>query len=175
MKNTLFLIIMAGLMMGCSAPKSAPTSVGSVELERYAGLWYDIASFPMRFQKGCHCTTAEYTLMPKGYVKVENRCRKDGFDGKKSGIKGKAFVVEGSENTKLKVQFFWPFKGDYWIVRLERDYKWAVVSAPGKDYLWILSRTPEMDETLFDKIIDDLRSDGYDVNRLVKVPQGGCR
>ena len=164
--------MLAGLLMGCSAQKSVPTSVGSVELEKYAGLWYDIASFPMRFQKGCHCTTAEYTLMPKGYVKVENRCRKDGYDGKKQGITGKAFAVEGSNNTKLKVQFFWPFKGDYWIVRLEKDYKWAVVSAPGKDYLWILSRTPELDTTLFDEIIDDLRSDGYDVNRLVKVPQG---
>ncbi len=171
MKNKLFLIIMAGLMMGCSAQKSTPTSVGSVELEKYAGLWYDIASFPMRFQKGCHCTTAEYTLMPKGYVKVDNRCRKNSYDGKKSGIKGKAFVVEGSNNTKLKVQFFWPFKGDYWIVRLEKDYKWAVVSAPAKDYLWILSRTPQMEEATFDEIIRDLRSDGYDVDRLVKVPQ----
>lgn len=171
MKNKLFLIIMAGLMMGCSAPRSTPTSVGSVELEKYAGLWYDIASFPMRFQKGCHCTTAEYTLNPKGYVKVENSCRKNGYDGKKSGIKGKAYAVEGSKNTKLKVQFFWPFKGDYWIVRLEKDYKWAVVSAPGKDYLWILSRTPKMDDTLFDEIIDDLKNDGYDVDRLVKVPQ----
>lgn len=174
MKIKLFLIIMAGLMMGCSAQKNTPTSVGNVELEKYAGLWYDIASFPMRFQKGCHCTTAEYTLMPKGYVKVDNRCRKDSYNGKKRGITGKAFAVEGSNNTKLKVQFFWPLKGDYWIVRLEKDYKWAVVSAPGKDYLWILSRTPEMDGALFDKIIDDLKSDGYDVDRLAKVPQG-CR
>lgn len=174
MKIRLLMLTCIGLLFGCTAPKVVPTSVGSVELEKYAGLWYDIASFPVRFQRGCHCTTAEYTLMPKGYVKVDNRCRKDGYAGKKSGIRGKAFIVEGSGNTKLKVQFFWPFRADYWIVRLDKDYKWAVVSSPGKDYLWILSRSPKMEETLFNSITEDLNNDGYDVNRLVQVPQEDC-
>lgn len=174
MKSGLLLMVSGLLFLGCKAQDKSPTSVGSVDLERYAGLWYDIASFPMRFQLGCHCTTAEYTLMPEGYVKVINQCRKGGFDQKVSGVTGKAFVVKGTNNTKLKVQFFWPFRADYWIVRLDADYQWAVVSSPKKNYLWILSRTPELDTEVFNSIVDDLMNDGYDTGKLVKVPHG-CR
>lgn len=161
----------AGILMGCSAQNNAPTSVGSVDLGRYAGLWYDVASFPVRFQRGCHCTTAEYTLMTEGYVKVVNKCRKGGFDQRESGITGKAFVVKGSNNTKLKVRFFWPFKGDYWIVRLDSDYMWAVVSSPRKDYLWLLSRTPVIQEALYDSIVSSLHAEGYDTAKLQRTPQ----
>lgn len=171
MKLKLMFAIVAGLLFGCKAQDNTPTSVGSVDLNRYAGLWYDIASYPARFQRGCHCTTAEYTLTQDGYVRVENKCRKGGFNKSESGVKGKAFVVKGSNNTKLKVQFFWPFKGDYWIVRLDRDYQWAVVSSPGKDYLWILSRTPVMDSELFESIVQSLRQEGYNTERLLKTPQ----
>ena len=104
-----------------------------VDLERYAGLWYEIASYPQRFQEGCTATTAEYTLSDKGYVIVENRCNKYTLDGKQSYIKGKAFVVKNSGNAKLKVQFFWPFRGSYWIIDLADDYNYAVVSHPGKN------------------------------------------
>ena len=86
-------------------------TVPYVDLNKYAGKWYEIASYPQRFQKGCHCTTAEYTLSDKGYVIVENRCKRDSVNGKQSYIKGKAFVEKNSGNAKLKVQFFWPFKG----------------------------------------------------------------
>jgi len=166
------MIALAGtFFIGCKAQKDTPTEVGMVDLQKYTGLWYDIASFPMRFQKGCHCTTAEYTIMPKGYVKVVNKCRKGGFSAKVSGITGKAFPVKGSNNTKLKVQFFWPFKGDYWIVKLDPDYKWAVVSSPGKDYLWLLSRTPVIEESLYDTIINSLKNEGYDTARLKRTPQ----
>jgi len=171
MKNLLVMLLFAGFLSGCATQKQLPTSVGSVDLVKYAGRWYDIASFPVRFQKGCHCTTAEYTLMPEGYVKVVNKCRKGGYNKKSSGITGKAFVVDGTNNTKLKVQFFWPFKGDYWIVRLDPDYRWAVVSSPKKDYLWILSRTPQMNSTEFEAIVASLKAEGYDVARLTKTPQ----
>ncbi len=93
-------------------------TVPKVDLEKYVGKWYEIASFPQYFQKGCHCTTAEYTLSDKGNIIVENRCNKDSVHGKESYIKGKAFVEEGSMNAKLKVQFFWPFKAKYWIIDL---------------------------------------------------------
>ena len=89
-------------------------TVPYVDLNRYAGLWYEIASYPQRFQQGCHRTTAEYTLSDKGYVIVENRCNRDSVDGKQSYIRGKAFVQKNSGNARLKVQFFWPFRGDYY-------------------------------------------------------------
>jgi len=85
-------------------------TVPYVDLKKYAGTWYEIASFPQRFQKDCIGTTAEYSLTDKGYVVVENRCNKGSITGKQAYIKGKAFVVENSGNAKLLVQFFWPFK-----------------------------------------------------------------
>lgn len=163
---------LAGLFVfGCKAQEDSPTAVGSVDLKKYEGLWYDVASFPQRFQKGCHCTTAEYTIMPKGYVKVVNKCRKGGFNERTSGITGRAFPVKGSNNTKLKVQFFWPFRGDYWIVKLDSNYEWAVVSSPGKEYLWLLSRKPVIEESLYDTIINSLKKEGYDTARLKRTPQ----
>jgi len=144
-------------------------TVKSVDIEKYMGKWYDIASFPQRFQKGCYNTTATYTLSPKGHVIVENACNKNSLDGKVSGIKGKAFVVKNSGNAKLKVQFFWPFKADYWIIDLADDYSYAVVSEPTKNYLWILSRTPEMDSTVYENILLKLVFKGFDVAKLQKV------
>jgi apolipoprotein D and lipocalin family protein len=141
-------------------------TVSKVDLKKYAGKWYEIASYPQYFQKNCHCTTAEYTLSDKGYVIVENRCNKDSVNGKQSYIKGKAFVEEGSENAKLKVQFFWPFKAKYWIIDLANDYSYAVVSHPNRKYLWILSRTSKMDDKVYQQIIARLQSTGFDLSKL---------
>jgi len=141
-------------------------TVPKVDLKKYSGKWYEIASYPQRFEKGCYCTTAEYTISEKGYVIVENSCNKDSVNGRLSSIKGKAFVEENSGNAKLKVQFFWPFKGKYWIIDLAEDYSYAVVSHPNKKYLWILSRTPKMDDTVYQKIISRLNEKGFDLTKI---------
>lgn len=149
-------------ILGCK--NHAPlNTVNSVDLEKYAGKWYEISAFPQRFQKGCECTTAEYELTSKGYVKVINRCKKpDGWDQ----AEGKAFVQEGTNNTKLKVQFFWPFKGKYWIIGLADDYSWAVVGHPNREYLWILSRTPEMKDETYESILQMVKDKGFDTDKL---------
>ena len=154
-------------------PSSAQSlqTVSHVDLNQYAGKWYEIASFPQRFQKGCHCTTAEYTLSEKGYVIVENRCNRGSVTGKQSYIKGKAFVVSNSGNAKLKVQFFWPFKAKYWIIDLANDYSYAVVSHPNKKYLWILSRTSTMDDAVYQQIIGRLKPKGFDLSKLQRTVQ----
>ena len=146
-------------------------TVPNVDLKKYAGKWYEIASYPQRFQKGCHCTTAEYTLSDKGYVIVENRCNRDSIKGKQSYIKGKAFVEKNSGNAKLKVRFFWPFTGKYWIIDLADDYTYAVVSHPNKKYLWILSRTPEMDNAIYQQILSRLKEKGFDLTKLQTTKQ----
>lgn len=148
-------------------------TVPFVDLKKYAGKWFEIAAYPQRFQKGCHCTTAEYTLSDKAYVIVENKCNRGGVNGKPSYIKGKAFVEKNSGNAKLKVQFFWPFKGKYWIIDLAADYSYAVVSHPNRKYLWILSRTPVMDESTYLKILERLKQKGFDLSMLKKTVQ--CR
>ena len=141
-------------------------TVAQVDLKRYMGKWYEIASFPQRFQKGCHCTTAEYTLTDKGYAIVENKCNRGSVYGKLSSIKGKVFVEENTGNAKLKVQFFWPFKAKYWIIDLADDYSYAVVSHPNKKYLWILSRTPQMQPAVYRQIVLRLKQKGFDLSPL---------
>jgi apolipoprotein D and lipocalin family protein len=141
-------------------------TVPQVDLKKYAGTWFEIASFPQRFQKGCTGTTAEYTLTDKGFVWVENRCRKDSLNGKQAYIKGKAFVVKNSGNAKLKVQFFWPFTGQYWILDLAEDYSYAVVGHPNRKYLWILSRTPKMNQEIYDQILLRIKDKGFDTTKI---------
>lgn len=163
------VVLILALMLGffsCRTEKELPV-VASVDLTKYAGKWYEIASFPQKFQQGCSCTTAEYTVLPNGNVQVKNNCMKD---GKLTGITGKAFV-SGGNNAKLKVQFFWPFKGDYYIIDLAPDYSYALVGHPNRDYLWVLSRTPKMEEAVYAQLLKKAGELGFDTSRLVKTVQ----
>lgn len=165
--NTIIQLLILCIFMSTTVTKAQQVqTVPNVDLKKYSGKWYEIASYPQRFQKGCNCTTAEYTLSNKGYVIVENRCNKDSVNGKLAYIKGKAFVEKNSGNAKLKVQFFWPFTGKYWIIDLADDYSYAVVSHPNKKYLWILSRTPQMDDFFYQQIISKLKEKGFDLTKL---------
>ena len=140
--------------------------VSHVELKKYLGKWYEVAHLPARFQEGCTHTTATYTLSEDGSISVLNECRKS---GKVKRAKGKAKVVDKTSGAKLKVTFFWPFYGDYWIINLGKDYDYAVVGTPNRKYLWILSRTPQMDHELFSQLIESVKSQGFDVNNLIKT------
>lgn len=140
--------------------------VPHVELEKYLGKWYEIAHLPARFQEGCSDTTATYTLSKDGSISVLNECIRN---GKVKKAKGKAKVVDKSSGAKLKVTFFRPFYGDYWIIKLGNDYDYAVVGTPNRKYLWILSRTPQMDDNLFSKLIEFAKSKGFNVENLIRT------
>jgi apolipoprotein D and lipocalin family protein len=145
--------------------------VSHVDLERYAGKWFEIARYPNRFQRDCQSdTTAIYTLRNNGKVQVVNACRKK--DGTIKGVRGTAKIVD-TTNARLKVTFFWPFYGDYWIIGLDPDYRWAVVGEPGRKYLWILSRTAQMTDGDHQKALVAVRSARYDPARLIKTPHSG--
>jgi apolipoprotein D and lipocalin family protein len=146
-------------------------TVAHVDLSRYVGTWYEIASFPQSFQRGCTATTATYTPRPDGGIDVLNRCRQGSLDGKEKTALGRARVADGSTNAKLEVSFFRPFWGDYWIIDLAGDYAYAVVGHPGRDYLWILSRTPTMAEPTYQAIVARLQGQGYETSRLVRTLQ----
>lgn len=142
--------------------------VSSVDLSRYAGRWYEIARLPNRFEKKCaDSVTANYTLRSDGKVDVVNRCRK--ANGEYTTAKGKAKIVDKKTNAKLKVTFFWPFYGDYWILDLGPDYEYAVVGAPNRDYLWILSRTPEIDEQLYQRLLEKMAARGFKTERMIRT------
>lgn len=166
-----YLLTLLTIIMSVTSNAQPIETVPNVDVNKYAGKWYEIASFPMSFQKGCHCTTAEYTMTNKGYLIVENRCNRGSINGKQSYIKGKAFVEKNTGNAKLKVQFFFPFRAKYWIIDLADDYSYAVVSHPSKKYLWILSRTPKMSDAVYQGIITRLKEKGFDLALLQMTVQ----
>jgi len=145
-------------------------TVPSVDLAKYLGIWYEIASFPMFFQRGCVATKATYTARPDGMIDVLNECRKESFSGPLKQARGVAKVVDPSTQAKLKVRFFL-FWGDYWIIDLDEEYRFAVVSEPRQKYLWILSRTPILEESVYQGILERLKMKGFDLSRLQTTPQ----
>jgi apolipoprotein D and lipocalin family protein len=164
----------AGLCAGCfgSAPGRPdippPTVVPSVDLARYAGRWFEIAKYPNRFQRGCDGASATYSLRPDGRIDVVNRCVGEGPDGKEKTVRGVAKVVDPATGAKLSVTFFWPFSGDYWILALGENYEYAVVGSSDRKYLWILSRSPRMEEDTYARILGEVRRQGFDPARLVR-------
>jgi apolipoprotein D and lipocalin family protein len=140
--------------------------VPHVDLKKYLGKWYEIARLPARFEEGCSDITATYSLRKDGSISVLNKCKRN---GKVKRAKGKAKVVDKNTGAKLKVTFFWPFYGDYWIINLGNDYDYAVVGTPNRKYLWILSRTPQMDDKLFSQLIELVKSKGFDVKNLIRT------
>jgi apolipoprotein D and lipocalin family protein len=171
----LFITIALPFLLSCISQKkqaAAPLEVVPfVDLTRYVGRWYEISRYPNRFQKGCVGSRATYTLRSDGKIGVLNECLEGSFSGKLRNAKGTAKVVDTKSNAKLKVSFFWPFYGDYWIIDLGNDYEYAVVGHPGRIYLWILSRTKNMDEKLYREILERLKANGYDTSRLIRTQQ----
>ncbi len=152
-----------------------PRLVPDVDLERYAGTWYELGRFPNRFQKTClGDVTATYTLRPDGRVTVTNRCRTAKGTTEASGV---ARRPDPTVPAKLEVRFapawlsFLPIVwGDYWIVDLASDYSTAVVGSPDRQYLWILSRTPHVDAPTWARLVAAARSQGFDESRIVRTP-----
>lgn len=163
------LLLFSALLCGCTSPKNPPSTAQQVNLKEYMGTWYEIASFPNRFQKGCRCTSAEYKLL-NNKVSVLNRCIK-GDNQYFSEAKGVAWLANKNDPSKLKVRFFWPFKGDYWILYVAPDYQYALVGSPKRNYLWILSRKKIMDEMTYQKLIKIAKQKGFDTSKLVKTTQ----
>ncbi len=158
------------LIIGCSASSYPPLDVvDKVDIQKYIGKWYEIARLPFSQQEGCSCTTAEYEIIDLTTLRVINKCIKE---GELDDANGKAFVVEGSNNAKLRVQFFWPFRGDYWVIELdEENYQYAVVGTPSRKYMWILSRSPKMDGQIYNTLIEKSKAKGFDVSKLIKTQQ----
>jgi apolipoprotein D and lipocalin family protein len=163
------ILLLMSAMAAYDAPPVRP--VPSVDLTRYAGRWYEIARFPNWFQRKCAGdTTATYALRPDGKIDVLNECRQ--ADGKLTSAKGTARLADPKgPKSKLKVTFFWPFSGDYWIIELDPEYQYAVVGHPGRNYLWILCRRPQMDESRYSELVEKIAAQGYDVKRIVRTLQ----
>ena len=172
MKTLPLLALLA--LAACAVPQpdaSTPSPVVGVDLQRYAGTWHEAARFPQRFQDSaslrCEETTATYTPRPDGKLEVLNACVNAlavGRPGREA--RGVAYAVEGSNNARLRVSFFGPFYGDYWVIGLDPDYRWAVIGTPDRDSLWFLSREPRMPPADFAAAQAVARREGFDLSRL---------
>ena len=147
------------------------TVVKELEIEKYLGTWYEIARYDHRFERNLVGVSATYSFRPDGKIKVVNAGYKGSLDGPRSEAIGKAKIPDPQVPSKLKVSFFWFFYGDYWVLELEENYQWALVGSDKDNYLWILSRTPQMEDDLYQKLLNKLYSRGYDVKKLIKIPQ----
>jgi apolipoprotein D and lipocalin family protein len=146
--------------------------VDTIDLQRYLGRWYEIARFQHSFEKSLAGVTAEYSLRGDGRIQVVNSGFRDALDGEYKQAKGVAWMPDPRRLAALKVQFFWPFAGDYLVFGLDgENYSWALVGDESRDYLWFLARTPTVSDELYEKMLNLAREQGYDLSRLFKVPQ----
>lgn len=160
---------------GCkSPPKNPPETVDSVDLQRYAGFWYEIARLPMRFQKAKDRATAEYTINGKGTLDLVNTALSP--NGETRSVTGSAVPVPNSSNTKLKVTINVFFAklfgspadfGNYWVLKLEDDYSLVLVGSPTRKSLWLLSREPRIDPALLEKYLKHARDQGYETEDII--------
>lgn len=176
-ERILRIVVLAGtLLSGCAGiePRGEVRTVAAVDLSRYAGTWYEIARLPMWFQRHCIDSKAIYRLRPDGAVGVHNECVTDA--GEREQIEGVATVVDARTNAKLNVQFDNWFarlfgssrEGNYWILDLDAEYRTALVGTPDRRYLWILSRTPQLEEPVYSRLVELSRGFGYRTDGLVR-------
>ena len=145
--------------------------VKELDIDRYLGRWYEIARYDHKFERGLEGVTASYSFREDGKIRVVNAGFRGSLDGPRSEAVGKARIPDPKVPARLKVSFFWFFYGDYYVLELDKDYQWALVGSSVDKYLWILSRSPRMDESLYGDLLDRLRKRGYDVEKLIKVKQ----
>ncbi len=150
--------------------KSVPV-VSAVDLNRYKGFWYEIARLPNFFERKLKCTSATYTLRDDGKITVLNKGNFISDPQKTSSAKGVAWIPDKNSPAKLKVRFFWPFSGDYWIMDLDKNYRYVLIGEPSRRYLWILSREKTIDEETYDKLLQKAVDSGYNVDSIIRVEQ----
>lgn len=165
----LLSVLLYLLLTGCAGLPDGITPVSDFELERYLGKWYEVARLDHSFERGLSHVTAQYSLRPDGGVKVINR----GYSVEKNLWKeaeGKAYFVNDSNTGYLKVSFFGPFYGSYIIFELDKEnYQYSLVSGPDKSYLWILARTPSLDEAIQYRLLKKAREMGFETDKLIYV------
>jgi apolipoprotein D and lipocalin family protein len=142
-----------------------------IDFDRYVGVWFEQARFENFFEKGCAGVSSAYSKKPEGGLRVINRCFQDGLDGAQKTAEGSAWAPDPKQPGKLKLQFFWPFSGDSWVLEVAPDYSWALVGNPAKSSAWVLSRKRQIDETLYSTLVEKLRARGYEVDKLIRVAQ----
>ncbi|MBU1369250.1 MAG: lipocalin family protein [Bacteroidetes bacterium] len=143
----------------------------NVDLERYSGTWYEIARFPHRFEKDLVGVTATYNLKENGKIEVINQGYKNSLDGELKTAIGKAKVAKSGNPAHLRVSFFWIFYADYLILELDENYQYVLIGSSSDKYLWIMSRSPQLNEETYRMLVQKAADRGYNVDKLQLVEQ----
>lgn len=162
--------MLAGLV-GCAASRPPMPVVKNVDLERFMGDWYVIASIPTSFEEGAHNAVESYRLDDDGTIATTFTFRAGSFDGERKRFEPRGFVGDDGSNAIWGMQFFWPVKADYRIVHLASDYSLTIVGRKKRDFVWIMARTPEIPDADYEAALGRARELGYDTSRIRKVPQ----
>ena len=171
MKKSIIILSLV-ITLNSAFSQKIPSVVSTVDLNRYIGTWYEIARLPNFFERKLKCITATYSFGKDGKIKVLNGGHYISDPAEISTATGVAWIPDKDTPAKLKVQFFWPFSGDYWIMYLEKDYRYVLVGEPGYKYLWILAREKRLDESTYNMLLQKAIDNGYDVKPIIKVDQG---
>jgi apolipoprotein D and lipocalin family protein len=169
----LLLMVIAGLgaCSGCADSRPPLKTVPYVDLQRYAGTWYVIANIPYWLENGKVATADVYTINADGTMGNTYVFRRESFDAPEEQWKGTAWVHDTSTNAEWRVRFIWPLSAAYLVIDLDPEYRWAVIGHPSRDYFWVLSRTRQLDESVYQGMLARAASQGYDITRVAKVPQ----
>ena len=174
-RNTPLLAAVAIFLTACTGAPEGVEPVSGFELNRYLGTWYEIARLDHRFERGLSNVTATYSLRDDGGVRVINRGY-DAEDGEWSEAEGKAYFVGDEDTGQLKVSFFGPFYGGYNIIELDKEgYRYSMVAGPDRSYLWILSREPDLDDAVLERLLAKAGELGFPLGELIMVEHGSSR
>jgi len=169
MKRKLLILLIMASFLSCKTVQDLPT-VELVDIQNYSGMWYEIARLPNSFEKGLECVTATYTPLSNGKIEVLNQ----GYAEKKGTLKtakGTAWVPDPAYPGRLKVTFFWPFAGNYYIMALDENYSYALVGDPSRKYLWVLARSRELDSAVYSGLMGQAKDQGFNVEQVMQTNQ----
>lgn len=165
-----FLSINAMLLSACASYKALPAPE-YVDLDRFMGNWYVIASIPTPFERNIVNATEKYERLSERKIQTTFSYKKGDIDGKTKSMRPVGFVSDDPSNAVWKMQFFWPLKSDYRIVYLDDEYQSTIIGRMKRDYVWILARTPEISDAHYTSLVEKIEQLGYDMSKLSKVPQ----
>jgi apolipoprotein D and lipocalin family protein len=170
MKTKLLIFLIMAAFLSCKSTQEL-SIVDQVDIQKYLGTWYEIARLPNSFEKGLECVTATYTLKDNGKIEVLNKGRSIEKENVSKSAKGTAWVPDAEYPGRLKVTFFWPFSGNYYIMALDENYQYALVGDPSRKYLWVLSRSKTLDDGIYSALMDHANKDGFAIDQVIRVNQ----
>ncbi|MGD8785589.1 MAG: lipocalin family protein [Thioalkalispiraceae bacterium] len=170
MKKLYFAIASFFILIGCSSHPPIRTE-NNVDIDRFMGDWYVIANIPTFIEKGAHNAIESYSRNEDGSIATTFTFYQDSFDGEKKAYHPTGFIYDKESNAVWGMQFIWPIESDYRIVYLNDDYTQTIIGRVKRDYVWIMARSPEIPDSEFNQLVEIIKQEGYDVDKLQKVPQ----